>query len=165
MRLLKKIREKIDIKKISANLILVLFLVAISFGFFFNFHQRRSQFDKDTQLLNKDENELRVIYDPFYEVFDFVIDHVDEGSKVLFIESAYFWFGQPYLYPKIESRFFYYVNDTNDQEMFDYLKANSIDNILVTREQDSYFWNTTCFAIVDYFNENIFLLKVEKEEL
>ncbi len=148
------------IRKISANLILIMILVSITIGFFYNFDYRRGQFDQEKQLWNKSDNEARLIYDTNYELFEFVINHVEEGSIVLFIEYYYFYFGQPYLYPKIESKIIPYSNRTDDEDMLGQIEEISIDYILVTIEQSSNFWNSSCFSIVDYYSDEIFLLKV-----
>ena len=156
--------SKSFMRKYSADFFLFLILLSITMSFFIIFHDRRIQFERDMEYINKSEYESRDLI-PFHEVFDFIEEHVEKDSMVLFLELKYFQWGKPYLYPEISTRLFYYSNDTDDQEFIDFLKENSIDDILVSIEPTSSFWNSIYFTNVANYTDQIYLLKVETDEL
>ena len=118
------------------------------------------------QLFNPYEDRIEGYYGDYFDLLKFTNNNIEPGNTVLFIEFDFYRFGHPYLYPEINSKFFDYINGTNDSEFLDYLKEITINYVLIYNAPFHLSTNTTLFLEIEIeFIPTSYLLQVNRTAL
>lgn len=163
----KNNRNKIEVNKLSSVFLIVLVLTT-SVYLLLIIHFLRPNYD---MIFQSTEEKMETAYDDkmellgreghLYQVLNFIKNTVERDSTVLFLNGSYWLYGKPYFYPEIICDFVIYESD---QQVFDHLKENLIDYLIIINDPQHLSSYENIFSKIEY-NSLIYLLQVNRSAL
>ena len=122
--------------------IVILMIIIISSSFCMSFYLSIKFYG----LIGKSERDRMIELNPeYYELLYFAQDIMIPTSTVLFFDKNFYLFCEPLYYPFIYCDYYPYNSETNDSQILEYIKNQSIDYVIILKNEFPLSTNTTYF--------------------